>query len=90
MFIQRYIERFPAAGEVIIFDRSWYTRAGVQYVMGFVSEAEHKRLLELCREIERYIVNGGIKLLKLRLEMGQSEQERRFWLASMIHFVSGN
>src|SRR5438477_3453870 len=48
MFIQRYIERFPAAGEVIIFDRSWYNRAGVEYVMEFCSEAEHDRFLELC------------------------------------------
>src|SRR5215469_13056659 len=50
MFIQRYVERFPAAGEIIIFDRSWYNRAGVEYVMGFCSEEEHQRFLDLCPE----------------------------------------
>lgn len=79
MFIQRYFERFPAAGEIIIFDRSWYNRAGVEYVMGFTSEEEHKRFLELSPEIERYIVQGGIILIKLWLEVGQEEQERRFF-----------
>jgi polyphosphate kinase 2 len=78
MFIQRYIERFPAAGEVVIFDRSWYNRAGVEYVMGFCTEAENQRFLELCPEIEKYIVDGGILLIKIWLEVGQEEQERRF------------
>jgi polyphosphate kinase len=78
MFIQRYIERFPAGGEIVIFDRSWYNRAGVEYVMGFCNEQETRRFLELCPEIERYIVDGGIILIKLWLEVGQEEQERRF------------
>jgi polyphosphate kinase 2 len=78
MFMQRYIEQFPAAGEVVIFDRSWYNRAGVEYVMGFCSEAEHERFLALCPQIERYIVEGGIKLIKVWLEVGQEEQEKRF------------
>jgi polyphosphate kinase 2 len=78
MFIQRYVERFPAAGEVIIFDRSWYNRAGVEYVMGFCTEDEHSRFLELCPEIERYITDSGIHLIKIWLEVGQEEQERRF------------
>src|SRR5262245_32262635 len=52
MYLQRYVERFPAAGEIIIFDRSWYNRAGVEYVMGFCSEEQHTRFLELCPEIE--------------------------------------
>jgi polyphosphate kinase 2 len=78
MFMQRYIERFPAAGEVIIFDRSWYNRAGVEYVMGFASEEQHKRFLELCPEVEQYIVDGGITLIKIWLEVRQEEQERRF------------
>ena len=56
MFLQRYIERFPAGGEIIIFDRSWYNRAGVEYVMGFVSEEQHKRFLKLCPQIEQYII----------------------------------
>jgi polyphosphate kinase 2 len=78
MFIQRYIERFPAAGEIIIFDRSWYNRAGVEYVMGFCSKEEHQRFLDLCPEIEKHIVDGGIRLIKIWLEVGQDEQEKRF------------
>jgi len=78
MFIQRYIAHFPAAGEIVIFDRSWYNRAGVEYVMGFCSLEEHRRFLSLCPEIEKYIVDGGIILIKLWLEVGQDEQERRF------------
>lgn len=78
IFMQRYIEHFPAAGEIVIFDRSWYNRAGVEYVMGFCSRQEHDRFLELCPRIERYIVDGGIILIKLWLEVGQQEQERRF------------
>jgi polyphosphate kinase len=78
MFMQRYIERFPAAGEIIIFDRSWYNRAGVEYVMGFCTEAEHQRFLDLCPQVEGYIVDGGIQLIKVWLEVGQDEQERRF------------
>ncbi len=78
MFMQRYIERFPAAGEIVIFDRSWYNRAGVEYVMGFCGEQENRRFLELCPEIEKYIVDGGIILIKIWLEVGQQEQERRF------------
>jgi polyphosphate kinase len=78
MFMQRYVERFPAAGEVIIFDRSWYNRAGVEFVMGFCSEAEHQRFLDLCPQIEKYIVDAGIRLIKVWLEVGQDEQERRF------------
>jgi polyphosphate kinase len=78
IFMQRYIEHFPAAGEIVIFDRSWYNRAGVEYVMGFCSEADHERFLELCPRMERYIVDGDIILIKLWLEVGQEEQERRF------------
>jgi polyphosphate kinase 2 len=78
MFLQRYIAHFPAAGEVIIFDRSWYNRAGVEYVMGFCTEAEHRRFLELCPEIEKYITDAGIILVKIWLEVGQDEQQRRF------------
>ncbi len=78
MYLQRYIRFFPAAGEMIIFDRSWYNRAGVEYVMGFADKAQHQRFLELCPEIEKYIVDGGIRLIKIWLEVGQEEQERRF------------
>jgi polyphosphate kinase 2 len=78
MFIQRYIQQFPAAGEIIIFDRSWYNRLGVEYVMGFCTEEQHRRFLNLCPEIEKYIVDGGITLIKIWLEVSQDEQERRF------------
>jgi polyphosphate kinase 2 len=78
MFIQRYIQHFPAAGEIIIFDRSWYNRAGVEYVMGFCTEEQHRRFLDLCPQIEKYIVDAGITLIKVWLEVGQEEQERRF------------
>src|SRR5262249_50744474 len=78
MFLQRYMERFPAAGEIIIFDRSWYNRAGVEYVMGFCTKEQHQRFLELCPQIEGYIVDAGIILIKIWLEVGQDEQERRF------------
>jgi polyphosphate kinase len=78
MFSQRYIRHFPAAGEVIIFDRSWYNRAGVEYVMGFCSEEQHQRFLENCPQFEKYIVDGGVILIKIWLEVGQDEQEKRF------------
>jgi len=78
MFLQRYMLHFPAAGEIVIFDRSWYNRAGVEYVMGFCTPAEHKRFLSLCPQVEKYVVDGGIILIKLWLEVGMDEQERRF------------
>jgi polyphosphate kinase len=78
LFIQRYIEQFPAGGEIVIFDRSWYNRAGVEYVMGFCSQAEHKRFLELCPQVEQFAVDAGILLIKLWLEVGMEEQEARF------------
>src|SRR6516165_9870652 len=78
MYIQRYITHFPAAGEIVIFDRSWYNRAGVEYVMGFIDERQHKHFLGICPTAERYIVDAGIKLIKIWLEVGQEEQERRF------------
>jgi polyphosphate kinase 2 len=78
MYIQRYIERFPAAGEVVIFDRSWYNRVGVENVMGFVDDEQYTRFLKLCPQIEKYIVDAGITLVKIWLEVGKDEQERRF------------
>jgi polyphosphate kinase len=78
MFAQRYIENFPAAGEIVIFDRSWYNRAGVEHVMNFIDEKQHRRFLELCPGIEKIIVDGGIRLIKIWLEVGKDEQERRF------------
>ena len=78
MYIQRYMAHFPAAGEVVIFDRSWYNRAGVEHVMGFCTKEQHERFLELCPFIEQEIVKNGIILLKYWLEVGDEEQERRF------------
>jgi polyphosphate kinase len=78
MYMQRYMAHFPAAGEIVIFDRSWYNRAGVEYVMGFCSKEQHDRFLKLCPEIERYIIEGGIQLIKIWLEVGDKEQKRRF------------
>ena len=60
MYMQRYMAQFPAAGEIVIFDRSWYNRLGVEYVMGFCSKEQHDRFLTLCPELENYIVTGGI------------------------------
>jgi polyphosphate kinase len=78
LYIQRYLTHFPAAGEVILFDRSWYNRAGVERVMGFCSEKEVERFLQLCPVWERGMVNSGITLVKYWLEVTQGEQERRF------------
>jgi polyphosphate kinase len=78
MYMQRYMQHFPAAGEIVIFDRSWYNRAGVEHVMGFVSDRDHRRFLELCPEMEKYTVDAGIMLLKFWLEVSDEEQERRF------------
>ncbi len=78
MFVQRYVAHFPAAGEIIIFDRSWYNRAGVESVMGFAGKAEVAHFLKICPEVEKYITDAGIILIKFWLEVGQEEQERRF------------
>src|SRR6478609_10125216 len=68
LYAQRYIRHFPSAGEVVIFDRSWYNRAGVELVMGFCTEEQHRRFLKACPEAEKFIVDGGIKLVKYWLE----------------------
>jgi polyphosphate kinase 2 len=78
MYMQRYMQYFPAAGEIVIFDRSWYNRAGVEHVMGFCTKEQHRRFLDLCPEFEKYIIDGGIILLKYWLEVSNEEQERRF------------
>jgi polyphosphate kinase 2 len=78
MYLQRYVAHLPAAGEIVIFDRSWYNRAGVEYVLGFCTKEEHKRFLEGCPEVERYMAASGIQLIKIWLEVGQKEQQRRF------------
>src|SRR4030095_2281134 len=76
LYMQRYLQYFPAAGEVVIFDRSWYNRAGIEYVMGFCSEAQHQRFLKVCPEFEQYVVADGIQLIKYWLEGSEREQKR--------------
>lgn len=78
IYLQRYMQHFPAGGEVVIFDRSWYNRAGVEYVMGFCTKEQHQLFLERCPEVEKYIVNSGIMLIKFWLEVSDAEQKRRF------------
>jgi len=79
VYAQRYLAHFPAAGEVVIFDRSWYNRAGVEKVMGFCTKEQHQKFLEMCPAFEKnIIVDNGIILLKYWLEVGDKEQERRF------------
>jgi polyphosphate kinase len=78
LYVQRYIEHFPAAGEIVIFDRSWYNRAGVEYVMGFCTPDEHRRFLQVCPEFELFVVDDGILLVKYWLEVSEKEQQRRF------------
>jgi len=78
VYMQRYLSHFPAAGEVVIFDRSWYNRAGVEHVMGFCTPEQHQRFLKLIPELERFLVEGGTILVKLWLEVSNKEQKRRF------------
>jgi polyphosphate kinase 2 len=78
MYIQRYMAHFPAAGEIVIFDRSWYNRAGVEHVMGFCTKEQYEGFLEHVPNVEWYITKAGIILIKYWLEVGNEEQERRF------------
>jgi polyphosphate kinase len=78
MHIQRYIQHFPAAGEIVIFDRSWYNRAGVEYVMGFCTPEERDRFLLQGPLAEHWIVDSGIQVIKYWLEVSNKEQSRRF------------
>ena len=78
MYMQRYLSHFPAAGEIVIFDRSWYNRAGVEYVMGFCTEEQHRDFLERCPMFENFVVANGILLIKYWLEVSNEEQARRF------------
>jgi polyphosphate kinase 2 len=78
LYAQRYIQHFPAAGEIIIFDRSWYNRAGVEYVMEFCTREQYQNFIEVCPKFESYITSNGITLIKFWLEVGQEEQRKRF------------
>jgi len=77
-YFQRYAAHLPAAGEMVLLDRSWYNRAGVEYVMGFCTEEEHKEFLRSCPEFERMLVRSGIKLIKYWFSISDEEQEARF------------
>ncbi len=78
LYIQRYVAHFPAAGEIVLFDRSWYNRAGVERVMGFCTDDEYERFMRLVPSFEQEIVDNGIILLKYFLDVSQDEQRRRF------------
>ena len=78
LYFQRYIAHLPTMGEIVIFDRSWYNRAGVEHVMGFCTEEQHRRFLQVCPEFELFIADGGIQLIKYWLEVSDEEQKRRF------------
>jgi len=77
-YFQRYIQHLPASGEMVLFDRSWYNRAGVEHVMGFCTEEEHREFLRSCPEFERMLVRSGIVLIKYWFSVSDEEQERRF------------
>jgi polyphosphate kinase 2 len=77
-YFQRYIEHLPAGGHIVLFDRSWYTRAGVEHVLGFCTKEQHRAFLEQCPAFEHYVTNAGIHLIKYWLEVGNKEQARRF------------
>lgn len=78
LYVQRYIAHMPAAGEIVLFDRSWYNRAGVEKVLGFCTTQQHEKFLRTCDRFEHALVDDGITLLKYWLTVSQNEQERRF------------
>jgi polyphosphate kinase 2 len=78
LYMQRFLRHAPAAGEVVIFDRSWYNRAGVEHVLGFCTPEQHRRFLVVCPEFEKYVVDDGILLVKFWMEVSDAEQKRRF------------
>jgi polyphosphate kinase 2 len=77
-YFQRYVEHLPAAGEIVLFDRSWYNRSNVEWVMGFCTEQQHREFLRSCPEFERMLVRSGIRLLKYWFSVSWEEQRRRF------------
>jgi polyphosphate kinase 2 len=77
-YFERYIAQLPAAGEIVLFDRSWYNRAGIEHVLGFCTPEEYRRFLQQCPILERLLVDDGIHLLKYWFSVSDEEQERRF------------
>ena len=90
MYIQRYVPHLPSAGEIVIFDRSWYNRAGVERIMGFCPEKEAVRFLEMCPEFERAVIQSGVILIKYWFEVSQQEQTGGSSLVSTMDGKSGN
>jgi polyphosphate kinase 2 len=78
LYLQRYVQHFPAAGEVVVFDRSWYNRAGIEHVLGFCTREQHEHFLKQIPVLEKYIVGAGVHLIKIWLESSDKEQKRRF------------
>ena len=78
MYLQRYMEHFPSAGEIVLFDRSWYNRAGVEHVLGYCTDEQYRGFLRVTPETERVVIQSGIMLIKYWLEVSQEEQTRRF------------
>ena len=78
IYMQRYIRHFPAGGEILVLDRSWYNRAGVEHVMKYCTKEQHRRFLQLCPQMEKWMIESGIILIKTWLEVGMKEQEKRF------------
>src|SRR3954471_6204038 len=77
-YFQRYVTHLPAAGEMVLFDRSWYNRAGVEHVMGFCTEPQYQEFMQSCPEFERMLVRSGIRLIKYWFSVSDEEQEKRF------------
>ena len=77
-YFQRYVAHLPAAGEMVLFDRSWYNRAGVERVMGFCTEAQYQEFMQSCPEFERLLIRAGIRLIKYWFSVSDEEQEKRF------------
>jgi polyphosphate kinase 2 len=77
-YFQRYVPHLPAAGEMVLFDRSWYNRAGVEHVMGFCTEAQYLEFMQSCPEFERMLLRSGMRLIKYWFSVSDEEQERRF------------
>src|SRR5262249_7992704 len=78
VYLQRYMNHFPAAGEIVIFDRSWYNRAGVEHVMGFCTKEQHQHFLDVCAPAEKFVAENGVQIIKYWLEVSNEEQRRRF------------
>jgi len=89
-YFQRYVAQLPAAGEMVLFDRSWYNRAGVEHVMGFCTEAEYQEFFRSCPEFERMLIRSGIILVKYWFSVNDAEQERRFQSRSPTRQSAGS